>query len=316
MSFMRDHLHNFVYPNLLSMYYGWDKTKPLSDLQTQDWELAKLLLNDKKKLEEAGYFERGLLKCERLCTGNCSCYSDNYKGTRAHCNKFKTYNLIHDCLDSIEKQIKPWQKLILPGRDCWQFYVCGMKRKRLKNRMVYLPQISRSTAINQSIGWNDNGLDRTFTTTHPTIDLLISSGVRNDDFFFDTGFHGSVLIGLVQLFNQYCAKTPKEQITQLQGRLLSSASSAYPPLLNTNNYREAVICIENSWKYHHSARLDAVYDLTCTSPEHNKLATSMNSKTCWYCRKKTTGWRINQPVKDRKENFLCCARMTLDLWNH
>ncbi len=283
MSFIRDHLHSFVYPNLLKLYYGWDglddpnNPKPMSK---EDEMVAKLLLNDKVKLAEAGYYT-----VSRYNKFFLQQQVDLHNKTRLY--KHKAFNLIHDTLNAIDGKIKPWQKLILPGRDCWLFYVAGMKRKAFKNRMVFIPQISRNVCTYAELG------DR-----HPVWKLLKENQVNSGDFFFDTGFAGTILNWLKSLFSIINKNEGYRPLGSAY--LLSTANSlVYPCILKSNIYRDAVIAIEEAWKYWYSARQKGNWDGCCPS-----------------CKKKKVNLLIDQTVKREKEEVLCAAKLTLDLWNH
>ncbi len=291
MSFIRDHLHSFVYPNLLKLYYGWDglddpnNPKPMSK---EDEMVAKLLLNDKDKLEKAGYYT-----VNRYNRFFLQSKVQQHNKTRLY--KYKAFNLIHDTLNAIEYKIKPWQKLILPGRDCWLFYVAGMKRKAFKNRMVFLPQISRNVCTYAELG-----------DKHPVWQLLKENQVNQEDFFFDTGFFGTILAWLRDLFNTILNKYKggkgwKWDLALGSSYLLSTANQQiYPCILKNNIYRDAVLAIEEAWKYWYSARQKG------------------NNWGCWClgCRSKTKDYLIDQTVKREKEEVLCAAKLTLEIWNH
>lgn len=148
MSWIRDHLHTFVYPNLASMEDAtWDK-----DTET----LCRLELE--REIKKRKLFWR-----------------DGY-----YFNTRESYQLIFHAIDRLESLLRNNTKsLFLTGRDTWHFYVACMRKRSLRDRTFFFPQINRETS------------------KHPiAVKLLTDGRLKADDILLDTGFIGSIFTQL------------------------------------------------------------------------------------------------------------------------
>lgn len=95
---------------------------------------------------------------------------------------------LYEAIDAVKEKIKDEQQFILPGRDAWPFYVIAKRDPFLGNRVIYLPSFNGTTA-----SYPDE-------TSKPHIKAILEEAkVRQGDLFLDSGFRGSVFLGLADV---------------------------------------------------------------------------------------------------------------------
>lgn len=241
---LRDHLHNFVYPEMCK-FDGVEFNKENEAIQ-------KMIL-----------FERGYKWTDKVSEPIVS-------EDRIKLNKIK--NLLHDTLNMIESRSGK-MRIIMPGRDCFIFYALGMKRKRLRHRMLFIPEINRNVCRNR------NELKR----------IIQRHKLSKDDFYFDTGFAGTIFNAIINCLQDDRGGFVVDQqgLEELQNwkkthfYLLSTNNSNYPGILQKNDYREQVQIIEDIPKYWKTASIN-METFQYQGPLFEKMLEMQFESQVWY----------------------------------
>lgn len=270
-NWLRDHLHYFVYPTICS-FDGMDQDTYNRDKEYERIARTVLESEDGTELIQNEVYKSLPVYC------NCkSCHMNKYPSGTCKCDmsKFTTvcklnplntykprpqrptekqiaYRLIYDSLEAMEYKIGVSQKLILTGRDTWQLYIGAMKRKRLRSRTLYIPQINRAVSQSQ-LG----------------VDLLKRKGANISDLYVDTGYVGTIFNNLRAL---------GFRIDPSNVLLLSTTSDTYKTLFKKNKYRGEVEIIETSPKYYESAELGRTWNPIIRRYTDDKIKQNLNSK--------------------------------------
>jgi len=114
-------------------------------------------------------------------------FNTRYEPYKDQCLHPKLVSLLRHSIKAIEYQIKDRQTLVLTGRDTWYLYVLACKSRKLRDRVVFIPAINRTTSSRNR---------------ETILNWLESHGIDFNDpekfLWADTGFVGSVFLNLTK----------------------------------------------------------------------------------------------------------------------